>query len=230
MRKIMFNEVTINEIRSFIEAGHTIQETCNRFTLKEDTLRRVMYENNIKAYHKEKASNIRTVTIDDELLLCKLYSTTHMSVKDIVKEMKLPYYQVLDILKKHFSEEYISKRKSKLYRLSKTGSKNPMTQMSGEAHFAYQEFVEDGNGYLMMHKPDWYTGRQGSEHVFVHTIVMCLALGLTELPKGYVVHHIDFDKMNNDISNLALMTISAHAKLHALMRDMCKVQRLSTTE
>lgn len=33
-------------------------------------------------------------------------------------------------------------------------------------------------------------------------------------PKGYVIHHIDEDKSNNDISNLKMMTISEHAKLH----------------
>ena len=47
MRKIKFDEKTINDIRTFINEGHTLGETCNRFTLKGDTLRRVMYENNI---------------------------------------------------------------------------------------------------------------------------------------------------------------------------------------
>lgn len=87
----------------------------------------------------------------------------------------------------------------------------------------YGDVVEDGNGYLMCLKPDWYTGRKNAKYVFLHTLVMCEALGLTELPKGFCVHHIDFNRYNNDISNLALMTVSAHSKLHSLMNR--KVQR-----
>lgn len=35
------------------------------------------------------------------------------------------------------------------------------------------------------------------------------------IPDGYEVHHMDFDKSNNDISNLQLLTQSEHRKLHA---------------
>lgn len=76
----------------------------------------------------------------------------------------------------------------------------------------------DGKGYLTIYKPSWYTGRVGSERVFVHTVVMCEHLGLTELPAGFVVHHIDGDKTNNKLNNLSLMTNSAHLRLHALER------------
>lgn len=34
------------------------------------------------------------------------------------------------------------------------------------------------------------------------------------IPKGYEIHHIDFDKENNDISNLACITIAEHHKIH----------------
>jgi len=34
------------------------------------------------------------------------------------------------------------------------------------------------------------------------------------IPEGYVVHHIDENKLNNDISNLKLMTISEHHSYH----------------
>lgn len=35
-----------------------------------------------------------------------------------------------------------------------------------------------------------------------------------EIPKGYVVHHIDGDKSNNDIKNLQLLNHIEHKKLH----------------
>ena len=36
-----------------------------------------------------------------------------------------------------------------------------------------------------------------------------------EIPDGYVVHHIDGNKSNNDVSNLTIMTSAEHRKLHA---------------
>jgi len=77
---------------------------------------------------------------------------------------------------------------------------------------------EDGRGYLTVCKPDWYTGRKKYSRVFYHHVVMCLALGLTEIPRAFVVHHIDGDTRNNELSNLALMSMSAHAKLHQFGR------------
>lgn len=35
-----------------------------------------------------------------------------------------------------------------------------------------------------------------------------------KIPQGYEVHHKDFDKNNNDISNLQLLTKSEHKRLH----------------
>ena len=34
------------------------------------------------------------------------------------------------------------------------------------------------------------------------------------IPKGYVIHHKDFNPANNDISNLQMLTKSEHKKLH----------------
>lgn len=230
MRKIVFNEETIDAIRDFINAGHTVQETCNRFTLKYDTLKRVMFENNIKPYRQDKSHSI-ILTRDEENIICKLYSTTCMTMYDICKEVKLSDYVVQQILKNNFSEEYRNNRKSKLYRLSKQCEKNPHFQKYGEKSSQWiGGIVDDGNGYDMVKKPEWYTGRKGSSYVFLHSVVMCEHLGLSELPKGFVVHHIDGNKKNNNIDNLALMRISGHSKLHSLMKDLCKVQRLSEQE
>ena len=160
MRRIIFNEETINSIREFA-ANHTLMETCNRFTLKPKTLKRVAKEHSISFIIRE-------------------------SEVDTAVGNQKPKRRPLDLQK-------------------------------------YNGVIENGNGYLMCLKPDWYTGRKNAKYVFLHTLVMCEALGLTELPKGFCVHHIDFNRYNNDISNLALMTVSAHSKLHLLMNR--KVQR-----
>jgi len=47
----------------------------------------------------------------------------------------------------------------------------------------------------------------------LHVVTMEAAIG-RRLRKGECVHHIDGDKLNNELSNLQLMTIADHAKLH----------------
>ena len=78
MRRIKFDEDTINQIRNYINSGHSILETCNRFTLKPDTLKRVMRENNITAYYKKKNTNQHSRVITDETvsLVCNLFEYT----------------------------------------------------------------------------------------------------------------------------------------------------------
>lgn len=229
MRKIQFNSETIEDIRSYIKSGHSIQEACNHFTLKYDTMKRVMRDNCIEPFYinKRNTEANKPVSEDIQLQVCALFSATNTRLQDICKECKIEYYQLKEILNINFTQAEQDARKSKLYRASKLGDKNPMKNHTGELHHNYKGVIDDGNGYLQCLKPDWYTGRKGSEYVFVHHVVMCEALGITEIPKGFVVHHIDGDKHNNDISNLTLLTVSGHGKLHSIQKNLCKVQRLS---
>lgn len=74
------------------------------------------------------------------------------------------------------------------------------------------------SGYVFVRRPDWFTGAKSSKFIPEHIVVVCKALGFTELPKGMVVHHIDHDKGNNSLANLQLMTNTAHSKLHWALR------------
>lgn len=51
-------------------------------------------------------------------------------------------------------------------------------------------------------------------YVLHHRIIVENALGRLLLPNE-IVHHVDHDKKNNDISNLEVMTQTEHSKLHA---------------
>lgn len=224
MRKITFNEETISEIRAYAESSHSLMEACNRFTLTPDVLKRVAKENRIQFVKKGNAVS-HDVDAEKVAIICNLFENTNMDLQSIRKTVGIRYDRMLSVISEHFSEEYCNQRKSKLYRLSKLGDKNPMLGKEKEQHPRYKGTVNDGNGYLMCLKPNWYTGRVGSKYVFVHSVVMCEHLGITEIPKGYIVHHIDGNKHNNNIDNLALMTISGHGKLHAIERNLCKAQR-----
>lgn len=64
-------------------------------------------------------------------------------------------------------------------------------------------------------KPDRYMEytRGPNKGRSVHVVLMEGRIGRRLLPDE-CVHHIDGDKLNNDINNLALLTRSGHARLH----------------
>ena len=49
----------------------------------------------------------------------------------------------------------------------------------------------------------------------MHQRVICQALGIKKIPKGLIIHHIDENTSNNDIDNLALITYTAHNRIHS---------------
>ena len=53
-------------------------------------------------------------------------------------------------------------------------------------------------------------------HVYVHNLIGELKYGF--IPEGYVIHHSDFDKQNNDVENLMLLSNVDHAILHGEQR------------
>lgn len=62
--------------------------------------------------------------------------------------------------------------------------------------------VKQQSGYVRVFAPDYKT------FDYEHRLV-------TNCPAGYIVHHVDGDKANNNPSNLEIMTQSEHIKLHA---------------
>jgi len=48
-----------------------------------------------------------------------------------------------------------------------------------------------------------------------HARTLCVALNIPKIPTGFIVHHLDENKRNNDINNLSLITITAHNRIHA---------------
>lgn len=144
----------------------------------------------------------------------ELFETTELTLEQIADTVGTTRKIVFRLVKATYSKEERLRRKSENYRRSKLGKSNPMFGKHGAAHHNYKGVVADGYGYLMVLKPEWYTGRKGSKHVFLHSVVVCEALGITEVPAGFAVHHLDHNPLNNDLDNLALMTPSAHSRLH----------------
>lgn len=53
-----------------------------------------------------------------------------------------------------------------------------------------------------------------SSHIFEHHLVWMKANHLHRLPYGYIIYHINQNKLDNRIANLQLMDNSFHTKLH----------------
>lgn len=156
-----------------------------------------------------------------------LFEETQLTIQQIADELGVGYHAMWNFVRANYSQEVRMTRKVLNYSLSKTGSRNPMSGKCGDQHHNFIGVVADGRGYLMVPKPEWYTGRKGSKHVFLHSVVMCEHLGVTKIPEGFVVHHIDQNPKNNDINNLALLTIEAHGKLHSILKGVTTISKES---
>lgn len=119
------------------------------------------------------------------------------------------------ILKSNLAPEVYREERRLRYSRSKMGVKNPMKGKYGEAHHYFKGGIVVGkNGYLMQLRPAWFTGVPSQNHVPLHQVVMCEALGWTKVLDGFTVHHIDTDITNCQIDNLALLTSEGHARWH----------------
>jgi hypothetical protein len=157
-----------------------------------------------------------------------LYENTTLTLQQIADRLNAPFDRVFKYSKRNYSKEHRLQRKRICYRNSKLGALNPMSGKIGSLHHGYVGDVSDCKGYLMRIKPQWYTGRKGSRHVFVHSIVVCEHLKLTEVPKGWVVHHCDFNPHNNSFDNLVMMLTSDHMRLHKHLAGATTISKEST--
>jgi hypothetical protein len=59
---------------------------------------------------------------------------------------------------------------------------------------------------------------------------MAEAIGMEILPEHWVVHHIDGDRKNNEIGNLAMVTKSGHQAIHYMQaKDSLALQLKRST-
>lgn len=73
-----------------------------------------------------------------------------------------------------------------------------------------ESFVDD-KGYVRIHYPTHPHQNRG--YVYLHRCVMEVCMG-RHIEPSEVVHHIDEDKLHNDIENLFLCSAEEHVAIH----------------
>jgi len=80
--------------------------------------------------------------------------------------------------------------------------------------------MNKGDGYIGIHKPG-HERADGGNYVYEHTLNFEKHYGF--LPKkNEVLHHIDLDKQNNEISNLYLCGHKKHLQIHRNIEKLIK--------
>lgn len=82
--------------------------------------------------------------------------------------------------------------------------------------------TKDLLGYQYARCPSWWTGKTLGGRVRAHKLVCAKIYGLTEIPEGFVVHHINHNRSDNRWCNLELMRASDHAAYHNKTRTRTK--------
>lgn len=127
-----------------------------------------------------------------------------------------------------YGDDCIRSRFRRMCSVSKTGNLNPMKGNFKEKHPRYKAVHTHSAGYRIIEAPRWYTGPTDKNgKVLEHIIVACREARLRQLPDLHVVHHKDEDKLNNDPSNLQIVSRASHMLVHRWLRHKKKVQRLS---
>ena len=142
----------------------------------------------------------------EKVLHLYLEDPRKLGYQKIANEIGTSYHNVMGIVMKYVDGERRDVERRLRASKAKLASLNPMFGKNGELHHNYIGEIGDGHGYLQV--------KRNGRYVLEHRNVMAEALGLESIPDWIHVHHIDGNKQNNHIDNLALVTNCGHGKLH----------------
>lgn len=85
------------------------------------------------------------------------------------------------------------------------------------------KILNHSEGYILEYAPEHRKAHNG--YVYQHVLVW-ERTNNAEVPDGYVVHHKDENRANNDPSNLEVLSAEEHKRLHIL--DRAKEMQLAS--
>lgn len=188
----------------YYEENLTLQEMCNVIGVKSPiTVARALHKFNINTNKNQTKSNITKKGMSDDEFkkyLINLYKNELLSINQIARMLNV----TPGTIRKYFKKYNIEFRETKNAKtIAESGSRNPNWK-GGK--------ITRKKGYIQIYMPNHpYCDKLG--YVYEHRLVMEKHIG-RYLKKDEVVHHIDFNKHNNNISNLIILTPQEHTRLH----------------
>ena len=111
-------------------------------------------------------------------------------------------------------------------KLSKIKKENPSpTQFKkGKLHKAFGKLAEKAFNWKggVTYDGGYKRVYHNRKYILEHHIEWMNHNGFWYIPDGFVVHHIDCDKLNNNPNNLVLLSKKQHADVHWRMRESVK--------
>lgn len=151
-------------------------------------------------------------TIEEQILF--MFDWTHLSYDGIAEHIECSTSLVQRTCKNNRSHIAIRNRQATV--LKNKPKKRKLPHQDYNPSKDYPNASLDKKGYYTVPKPNWWSDEIKHKRIYLHHKVFCEACGLDRVPKGFVIHHVDCNKANNDLENLALLTDRAHQRLHSL--------------
>lgn len=143
-------------------------------------------------------------------LVIDMYVVEELGSIMIGRELGLSKTLVLRILKNNnISRRSISEAGKKLFEKGYVHPLQGTAKPKPEPIYTKQPHLS-ADGYLHI----WRDGKLWRYHRWLWTETN------GSIPDGYVLHHIDGDKINNNLQNLELLKNSEHTKLHWKLGDI----------
>lgn len=154
---------------------------------------------------------------NDGQALVQLYRSGK-SIPEVAEEVGLPRSTVRYALKKALAlRSRADGVRLAAHKISSahTGRRREFTVSHKEAIKEARLSWGEANAVGLSVKPSGYVEHTRGPHKgrMVHVVLMEERIG-RRIRRDEVVHHIDHNRSNNDINNLALMTRAAHTRLH----------------
>lgn len=195
--------------KAYLEDGKTLAEMCDIIGVKNtSTVTKILHERGISTNHNKRlAEKSRNGMRESEF---KAFLQREYSLGKSMGTIGESLGITASAVRKYFVKYEIARR--------------------GKADFMLCDFAKNPNwkggrrkktaGYVEIYCPD-HPNANKRKCVYEHQLIVEKHIG-RYIKKGEVVHHIDGNKANNDISNLLLLTSSEHAKLHQILRKGMK--------
>lgn len=144
----------------------------------------------------------------------------------LCSELKCSHKTLMSRWRKLFGDEEIALRKTRLKRAAisevkpwehvPSGEDHPMFGRSGERNpnWKGEEHSYECGGYRFIRAPQWWEGFSQGGWVREHQVVWAENNNATRVPVGMDIHHLDGNGLNNDPSNLVMLSRGEHSRIH----------------